>query len=96
MLHEDLGRGRQTAIGGRSARSSMDERRAVFGSTDSYIETVTTGQWVLVCRKRGVCIRCPDAPPNARPPKSVTCGGPASESEHRDESGRAPGFRWQA
>ena len=63
----------------------VDEgKRVASGLMESYMEQVTPGQIISMCRKRGVFILHWDAQTNTKPPRSVTLADQqASESGAR-------------
>ena len=88
MQHEGLGPRRQTTVG--VVREIVGEgNRVVFGLGESYIEHVVTGQAHSLCRENGGVVCSWTRPPSAKPPRSVTLGGPVDATEPGE-----PGFRW--
>ena len=69
VQHQVLGRGRPTTLG---IGAIVDKgSRMVFGSTESYIEHVATGQNIPSRRKHGVFVLQLDARPSLKPSSSV-------------------------
>ena len=64
--------------------STIVGNKVVFGQRGSHIENVCMGP---TCREHGVFVLRHDARPNAKHPKSVTLGGPASKMGDRRELG---------